>query len=74
MSKHTSKPTVEQLAGAIVRERRQAALLTQVELAELAAFSGSNVISKIERGNAVTLSNLATIARALGLETKELIP
>ena len=59
-----------------IRERRRAAQLTQVQLAEAA---GLNIrqIQKIEAGEIqignITLTNAARLARALGVKIEDLL-
>lgn len=61
-------------AGALVREKRESAGMTAEELAKRAGLSNKSRILKIEHGQAATLKNLDAIARALGVELKDLLP
>ena len=61
-----------QLIGERVRKYRREKGWSQEQLGELVHFSQSK-ISKIERGDWDSLSDLRLIARALGVKLKELI-
>ena len=66
------KAEVIQLIGERVRKYRRQKGLSQERLGELVGFSQSK-ISKIERGDWDSLSDLRSIARALDVKLKELI-
>ena len=71
-----TKPPMSQATegfGARVREFRQAASLTQEDLAEAAAVHWSYV-GQVERGQVnLTLHNMIKFARALGVDLAELV-
>ncbi|MEY9876664.1 transcriptional regulator with XRE-family HTH domain [Streptacidiphilus sp. MAP12-33] len=60
--------------GALIRQHRQAAGLSQVQLAERAGIDHKTV-SRAENGvYAVSIDQVARIARALGVSSSELLP
>lgn len=69
-----SSVTLASKAGAIVRQKREAADLSTRELAKMAGLGGNDRVVKIEHGEAVTLANLEAIARALGCSVRDLLP
>lgn len=60
--------------GRRVKQARKERGLTVRELEALSGLRGSGRISKIEHGRAVSIENLAAIARGLGVDLKELLP
>jgi len=63
---------VMQLSGDIIRELRRKRAWSQEQLGAMVGFSQSK-ISKIERGDWDSLSNLRLIARALEIPIEELV-
>lgn len=61
-----------QLSGDIIRELRRKRAWSQEQLGAMVGFSQSK-ISKIERGDWDSLSNLRLIARALEIPIEELV-
>lgn len=60
--------------GALIRTHRQAAGLSQLQLADRAGIDNKTV-SRAENGVfAVSIDQLARIARALGISSSELLP
>ncbi len=73
MPRRAAAPTIEEVVRTRIRELRAARGLTQEQLCEAAGIS-VDAVNRIENGTRVpTLTTLASLARALGVEVVDLV-